>query len=296
MTPAGSFRVPPSSSVEAEYGTNGTGGALCFRAVTMTTSGDAFSRWLAALQARHSADLTFAEIRRGLQALSSIYVERRGRIGSGAALEGAGKRAAFALYLGPLHFLIVREVVRALGAAHPAPARIVDLGCGTGAAGAAWALEARPRPFYQGVDRSGWAAGEARWTLKTLGLRGRVDTGDLDREELPGRGGAVVAAFTINELEEAARARLLARILEAGRAGARILVVEPISRRTAPWWRGWASAFEAAAGRADEWRFPAALPDTLASLDRAAGLDHRELLARSLWLAPAPAEVSSLPG
>ena len=270
---------------EAEYGTDGTGGALSFPAVTMTTSGDAFSRWLAALEARHSADLTFAEIRRGLQALSSLYVERRGRIASGAAFDGAGKRAAFALYLGPLHFLTVREVVRALGAAHPSPDRLVDLGCGTGAAGAAWALEARPRPFYEGVDRSRWAAAEARWTLKTLGLRGRADAGDLDRVALPGRGGAVLAAFTVNELDEAARARLLRRLLEAGRAGARVLVVEPISKRTAPWWREWADAAVAAGGRADEWRFRAALPGTLASLDKAAGLDHRELLARSLWLA-----------
>jgi hypothetical protein len=268
---------------EAEYGTNRP--RYPSRADTMTTSGDAFSRWLAALEARHSGDLTFAEIRRGLQALSSLYVERRGRIASGAALDGAGKRAAFALYLGPLHFLIVREVVRALGAADPAPDRIVDLGCGTGAAGAAWALEARPRPVYEGVDRSGWAAAEARWTLKTLGLRGRADAADLDRMALPGRRGAVLAAFTVNELDEAARARLLARLLEAGHAGARILVVEPISKRAAPWWSRWASAFEGVGGRADEWRFPAALPETLASLDKAAGLDHRELLARSLWLA-----------
>jgi len=187
----------------------------------------------------------------------------------------------------------VREVVRALGAAHPAPARLVDLGCGTGAAGAAWALEARPRPGYEGVDRSGWAAAEARWTLQALGLRGRVDTGDLDRVALPGRGCAILAAFTVNELEEAARDRLLARILEAGRAGARVLVVEPIAKRAVPWWRGWAEAFVTAAGRADEWRFPARLPEALAALDKAAGLDHRELLARSLWLGPARAGVST---
>jgi hypothetical protein len=247
---------------------------------------DPLVSWLSALEARHRGDLTFAEIRRGLQALSSLYVQRRGRIASGAALDGAGKRAAFALYLGPLHFLIVREVVRALRAAEPAPARIVDLGCGTGAAGAAWALEARPRPFYEGVDRSGWAAAEARWTLQALGLRGHVHTGDLDREELPGRGGAVIAAFTANELEADRRERLLGRLLQAGRAGARILLVEPISTRVTPWWRDWAAAFGSEGGRADEWRFPAALPETLAALDRAAGLDHRELLARSLWIGP----------
>jgi hypothetical protein len=258
----------------------------------MTVGDEAFERWLEVLQARHLADLTFAEVRRGLQALSSLYVERRGRIASGAALEGAGKRAAFALYLGPLHFLTVREVVRALGAADPAPSRIVDLGCGTGAAGAAWALEARLRPFYEGVDRSGWAAAEARWTLKALGLRGQAHAGDLTRQELPGRGGAILAAFTVNELDDAERARLLARLIAAGESGARVLVVEPIAKRAAPWWRDWAAAVVAAGGRDDEWRFPASLPATLAALDRAAGLDHRELLARSLWLGHTAAGVS----
>jgi hypothetical protein len=248
---------------------------------------DLFLRWLDALQARHLKDLTFPEVRRGLQALSSLYVERRGRIASGAALDGAGKRAAFALYLGPLHFLVVREVARALRAAEPPPARIVDLGCGTGAAGAAWALEASPHPPVEGVDKSGWAAAEARWTLRTLGLRGNARAGDLDRAALPGRGAAIVAAFTVNELDEPARGRLLARLLEAAGAGARVLVVEPISKRIAPWWREWADAFSGAGGRQDDWRFPAALPETLALLDRAAGLDHRELLARSLWIGPA---------
>ena len=236
-----------------------------------------------------------AEIRRGLQALSSLYVERRGRIAAGAALEGAGKRAAFALYLGPLHFLIVRG-----GGACPARRRTRACpdrgpGCGTAAAGAAWALESWPTPFYEGVDRSGWAAGEARFTLRTLGLRGRAQAGELDRVTFPvaargrrglhrqraGRGGARTTA---------------GRAPRAGRAGARVLVVEPISGRIAPWWRDWAAAFASAGGRADQWRFPAALPETLAALDRAAGLDHRELLARSLWLGPHPAGVTSPPG
>jgi hypothetical protein len=37
-------------------------------------------------------------------------------------------------------------------------------------------------------------------------------------------------------------------------------------------------------GRADEWRFRVELPERLALMDRAAGLDHRELTGRSLWL------------
>src|SRR5262245_61680697 len=97
------------------------------------TLSDPLSRWLVALQERHGRGLTFQEIRRGLQALSSLYVDRRCRIGSGAALDGAGKRAAFALFYAPLHFLLVRRIVQALGAAAPPPRRILDLGCGTGA-------------------------------------------------------------------------------------------------------------------------------------------------------------------
>src|SRR5258705_7503583 len=93
--------------------------------------------WYAALEARHLATLTFPEVRRALQALSSLYVERRDRLVPGRALDGAGKRAAFAMFYGPLHFLIVREIVRDLRAAEPPLVRVVDLGCGTGVAGAA---------------------------------------------------------------------------------------------------------------------------------------------------------------
>src|SRR4051794_23726869 len=70
--------------------------------------------WLAELEARHFADLTFPEVSRALRALSSAYVERRATLGSGAALSGAGKRAAFALFYAPLHFLLIRLITGAL--------------------------------------------------------------------------------------------------------------------------------------------------------------------------------------
>jgi hypothetical protein len=245
-------------------------------------SDDAVARWLAALEARHLKDLTFAEVRRALQALSTTYVQRRGRLQEGAALEGAGKRAAFALFYGPLHFLTVREVVRALGAGQPAPRDLLDLGCGTGAAGAAWALEAQGRPEVQGLDRSGWAVDEARWTLRRLGLRGGAQTGRAERAALPRRGGAVLAAFTLNEMEDAAREGLLERLF--GAAGVSVLVVEPVAGRVSPWWPAWARRAAADGGRHDQWRFRVPLPDLVVRLDRAAGLDHRELTARSLWL------------
>ena len=65
---------------------------------------DPFPAFYAALEARHRSELTFQEIRRALQALSSLYVERRERLGGGTALDGAGKRAAFALYCSPIPF------------------------------------------------------------------------------------------------------------------------------------------------------------------------------------------------
>jgi SAM-dependent methyltransferase len=245
---------------------------------------DPFPAWFEALERRHLAALGFAEVRRALQALSSLYVERRGKIASGAAFEGAGKRAAFALYYGPLHFLIVRRIVRELGAGSPPPARLIDLGCGSGAASAAWALEAGGTPAVLAVDKYGWAVAEAAWTLAAFKLRGNAVRADIERVHLPGPGDAVLAAFTLNELEEEARERLRKGLIEAGRQGARVLVVEPLSQRVAPWWPRWASTFTAAGGRDDEWRFKAVLPERLALLDKAAGLDHRELTARSLWL------------
>src|SRR5437867_4407827 len=101
---------------------------------------DLFESWLAALEARHLSRLTFPEVRRAIQALSSLYVERRGRLASGSALDGEGKRAAFSVFFGPLHFLIVREVIGALGVAKRHVSTLIDLGCGTGAAGASWAM------------------------------------------------------------------------------------------------------------------------------------------------------------
>ena len=245
---------------------------------------DPFAAYHEALEARHLAKLTFAEVRRALQALSSVYVERRGRMAEGAVFDGAGKRAAFALYYGPMHFLLVREIVRALGLR--APRRILDLGCGTGTAGAAWALECEPRARVDGVDRSGWAAAEARWTFARLGVDGRATRADAVAAPLPGPPAGVLAAFTVNELAEEPRRRLLARLVEAARMGSTALVVEPIARRVSPWWPEWAEAVRAAGGREDEWRFRPDLPDRLALLGRAAGLDSRELTGRSLLLPP----------
>ncbi len=249
--------------------------------------------WLSALEARHLADLRPAEVGRALRALSSAYVERRDRLARGAALDGAGKRAAFALFYGPLHFLVVRAVVRALGAAATPPDLIADLGCGTGVAGAAWALECAPRARLFGIERHPWAADEARWTCRTLALDADIRCGDLLRVRVPARASAVVAAYTANELPEDARAALLRELIAAHARGTRVLIVEPIAKSAVPWWPVWAAALCAAGGREDEWRFPVGLPGIAGRLGRAAGLDHRELTARSLYLGSGDLQVAS---
>ncbi len=240
--------------------------------------------WIAELQERYGRTLTFPEIRKGVVALSRIYVEERRRIDRGAAFSGAGKRAAFACFYSPLHFLLVREVVTALGAEREPPRRIFDLGCGLAVAAAAWATRCEPRPQVVGFEKSSWAADEARWLLATLALHGRIHQKPLHEAEPAGRGDAVVAAYAVNELDARGRAKLLDHLFGGAARGASILVIEPLARRTSPWWPEWQEKFLAASGRADEWRFAVELPPSLALLDRASGLDHRELTARSLYL------------
>lgn len=249
----------------------------------MTPIDERFGRWMAALEARHLADLTFPEVTRALRALSSTYVERRERLGEGAALEGAGKRAAFALFYGPLHFLLVREIVRALGAASGGARPIVDLGCGTGAAGAAWAVESPDRRRVIGIDRHPWAVAEAIATYRAFDLSGQTRRGDA-ASAVPRERADLVAAFTVNEIQDESRAVLRDRLLEAAARGSRVLVVEPLAKSAVRWWSGWRDVFVAAGGREDEWRFHVELPPMVAKLDRAAGLDHRELTGRSLLL------------
>jgi predicted RNA methylase len=248
----------------------------------MTRQPDPFLRWFDALEQRHLAHLNFAEVRRAVQALSSLYVERRDRIGRGSALDGAGKRAAFAFFFSPLHFLLVQNIVRALGAIHSHKA-ILDLGCGTGSAGAAWALEMASLPSVMGVDRNPWVLTEAKFTYQSFGLRGTVHSGDITTISVPDDT-AVISAFTMNELDSTARDKFLIQFLRASRRGSPVLVVEPIARRLTSWWDDWAIKIKAAGGQENTWRFRVELPERLALMDRAAGLDHRELTGRSLWL------------
>lgn len=239
---------------------------------------------MAALEARHLADLRVPEVTRALRALSSAYVERRQALARGAALDSAGKRAAFALFYAPLHFLLTHRVVRELGAHEPAPQTILDLGCGTGAAGAAWAAAARSRPRVLGIDRHPWAVEEARWTLRQLGIEGQIRQGDVARARPPRGDVGIVAAYVLNELPAATRTTVLRRLVSAAEDRARLLILEPIARAVTPWWDEASALVRGAGGRDDDWTLDVELPPLLKTLDRAAGLNHRQLKARSLFI------------
>jgi SAM-dependent methyltransferase len=253
-----------------------------------------FAEWVVDLERRHMADLTFAEVARSVRALSATYVERRVGIGRGRALEGAGKRAAFALYYAPMHFLLVREIVGTLERADvsvltPAPetpaSTVVDLGCGSGAAGAAWAAQYDPAARRViGIDRHPWATREAANTYRAFGLPARTRVCDVATVDLPRHRAAIVAAFVINELPDVAREALLDRLVTRAAQGDRLLIVEPLAGFVAPWWRRWQTRVESEGGRADEWRVRPDLPDIVRKLDRAAGLRHDAISGRSLWM------------
>jgi hypothetical protein len=88
-----------------------------------------------------------------------------------------------------------------------------------------------------------------------------------------------------NELPTGSREALFDRLLDAAGRGAPMLIVEPIARGVAPWWNEARMRIEKAGGRADEWTIVPELPPVVAKFSRAAGLNHREVKARSLFIA-----------
>jgi hypothetical protein len=238
---------------------------------------------MAALEARHLADLQFAEVTRALRALSVSYVERRHQLRRQSALASSGKRAAYALFYSPLHFLTVERILDAVGGGKPA-ATLLDLGCGAGASGAAWASRLSSPALVVGVDTHPWALDETRFTCRCFGLRSDVRRANAAQVSISRSIDAVIAGWVVNELDDRARAAVRAKLLEAASAGVQVLVVEPIATQASPWWPDWARAFGAAGARVDEWRFRTELPGLVKRLDRAAGLRHGELTARSIYV------------
>lgn len=246
--------------------------------------------WIDAVVERHTRAFTASEFLKAVRALSVRYVERRRELAARSVLDSAGKRAAFAGFFAPLHYLTVRRVLEAIAGADAPVDQVLDLGCGTGVAAAAWSHDAGGhRPDVLGVDRAAWALEEARWNWHMLGLRARTRRQSLidalvAAPTQPQTRRALVFAWSVNELPDAERARVLPKAIEAHERGARVLVLEPLARSAAPWWGEWAAPIVAAGGRVDEWKFPVTLPARLADLDHAAGFRRDHLSARSIWL------------
>lgn len=244
--------------------------------------------WIADVIIRHTQAFSRPEFLKAARALSARYVERRRDLPSRSPIDSAGKRAAFAALFAPLHFLTVAGLVPHLTGLDCD--ELIDLGCGTGVASAAWARAMTHPPPISGVDRDGRMAKEASWNWTRLGLSGRVQRSDMvaTAAALVRTGGerrrGIVLGWSVNELSDEDRSRLLAAVCRLVERRASILIVEPLSRAASPWWDAWATALAPHGAQAREWKLPAMLPSALAELDEAAGFRRDVLGARSLWL------------
>ena len=247
--------------------------------------------WIDAAIARHTMPFSRPEFLKAVRALSARYVEHRSALPSRSPLDSAGKRAAFAGFYAPLHYLTIRGLLRALP--HGPQSRVLDLGCGTGVGGLAWAASLPTAVPVTGVDLNTWALEELRWNSRHLAIPCRTQRGSMvdvldktlsgrRRQDLAGTG--IVCAWSANELPGPLRDRLLTHLLDAHRAGASVLIVEPLALSAVPWWASWQAAVTSAGGSADEWRLAPDLPPALAELDEAAGFRRDALTVRSFWL------------
>jgi hypothetical protein len=252
---------------------------------------DPVAAWMKALRERHVEPLGRPAFLKAVRALSVRYVERRQTLSGRSAIDSAGKRAAFAAFFAPFHFLATSLIVQQVGLDDGPLDSIVDLGCGTGVAGAAWALAMTERPSLTGIDVNPWAVEETNWTWRMLRLNGRARRGDVlktclrmrhvsRRSSLAGTG--IVLGWTVNELSDESRRALLPALLDLARQDASVLVVEPIARRVTPWWDEWAATFGEARGVARDENWEIGMSEEWADLARDAGFRHESLSVRSL--------------
>ena len=94
-------------------------------------------------------------------------------------------------------------------------ATLVDLGCGTGAAGAAWARRLREPPAsgHRSPSVGGRRSGRTYRAFRPRRVR---PSGDIANVGLQPGPASILAAFTMNELPDAARDALLTRLVDRG--------------------------------------------------------------------------------
>src|SRR5690606_32516951 len=119
-------------------------------------------------------------------------------------------------------------------------------------AGAAWALHA-PGSNVVGVDLEPDVLREATHTWRDLGVRGGSVKAHLGKYRWPKPPVAVIAAFTLNELNPDDRERMWLQLTRQVQGGSIALIIEPLATRITPWWQEWSQRVTELGGRADEW-------------------------------------------
>ncbi len=241
-------------------------------------------RFLEALVERHLKDLKFGEVTRALRALSADYVEKREVGGLARALDGRGKRAAFGLYYGAIHFLTTQAMISDAGLGFEDSGRptILDLGCGTGVCSAAWALGSADPVSVVAADRSSFALHEARWTYQMLRISAKTSRSITEALDAVRRPDGIVIGWTLNELDGERRDLIATRLLPWVAKGSRLLVIEPVSKRVTPWWDEWTARFPKERCSSQERKLRLSLPPKIALLARAAGLSTDATVVRVL--------------
>ena len=232
----------------------------------------------ALLEARHLSELTFAEVRRALQALSSVYVERRERMAEGAGSTGPASAPRSPSTTGRCTSCsCARSCARS--ARPPAPRaapgprlRHRHRGRGLGAG-------VRAPDAGRGVDRSGWAVAEARWTSRASASTGRTTRADATTAppaQAPGRRPRRVHR---ERARGQAHARGCCRACSSRPGGLDRPRRRADLRRVTPRWPEWAGAVEdrRRPGARTSGASAPPMPTALALLGKAAGLDAGEL-------------------
>ena len=269
--------------------------------MTALTRADVAS-WVDAAHARWARGLEFRELRRGVQAVSDVYVHKRKSGGlAERAVDGRGKRAAFVVYYGGLHLLLVQDWM--CDHAPPEVKQIVDVGCGPGVVGAAaarWCGGVR----LSASDRVGRHLEVAAWTARHFGVKARTSRASLPTVlESVNDSALCTMGWVINELSPADRDATFAAISRVVRRGSGMLVFAPLSLRASPWWPDlFRTLRQASAGQVQEseHRFQPERPPIIADLDRATRLNHAAMGARVMYVPPGrrlnPARESGFPG
>jgi len=225
---------------------------------SLNPSDDRFARWIARLEARHLAELTFPEVSRALRALSSTYVERRQKLAEGAALSGAGKRAAFALFYGPIITCWSAHTCERCLTPTGAVSTVSTLAAALEPQDAAWASACKQSPHIVGIDRHPWHTRRGRRDVSRVRLTASTRQGDVATASLPKGSYRAPCGVTLNEMSEL-RATRVDAARRSRQQGDRVLIVEPIAGSSRDGGT-LARRRRSSRGRADEWRVRADLP------------------------------------